>query len=57
MTSGLRVSAQAAEPASPIRLWCKKLPNIYVFSAHMIFKTFCAPFPGRISHFKILAMP
>ena len=54
MTSGLRVSVQ---PASPIRLLCEELPNVYVFSAHKMFTTFCAPFPNRISHFKILAMP
>ena len=29
----------------------------FMFSAHKISTTFCAPFPNRISHFKILAMP
>ena len=57
MTSGLRVSVQPAKPASPIRLLCEELSNVYVFSAHKMFTTFCAPFPNRISHFKILAMP
>ena len=54
---GLRVSVQPAKPASPIRLLCKEIPKVYEFSAHKIFTTFCAPFPNRISHFKILAMP
>ena len=54
--SELRVSVQPAMPASLIRLLYKELPNIYVFSAHKIFTTFCAPLPNRISHFKVLAM-
>ena len=57
VTSGLRVSVQPAKPASPIRFLCDQLPNVYVFSAHKMFMTFCAPFPNRISRFKILAMP
>ena len=57
VTLGLRVSVQPAKPASSIRLLCKQLPNVYVFSAHKTFTTFCAPFLSRISHFKILARP
>ena len=57
VTSGLRVSVQPAEPALPISFLYEELPNAYVFSAHKMFKTFCAPFSNRISHFKILAMP
>ena len=53
-SSELRVLFQ---PASLIRLLCEQLPKSYVFSAHKIFTAFCAPFPHRISHFKILAMP
>ena len=53
VTSGLRVAVQ---PASPIKFLCDELPNVYVFSADEIFTTLCAPFPNRISHFKILAM-
>ena len=56
-TSGLRVSAQPAKLASHIRFLYKELPKVYVFSADKMFTTFCAPFPYRISHFKILAMP
>ena len=56
VTSGLRVSVQSAKLASPIRFLYEELPNVYVFSAHKMFTTFCAPFPSRISHFKILAM-
>ena len=50
------MSVQPAKPASPIRLLCEQLPNIYVFFAHEIFTTFCALFPNRISHLKILAV-
>ena len=57
VTSGLRVAVQPAKPALPIRFLYEELPNVYVFSAHKIFTTFYAPFPNRISHFKILAMP
>ena len=57
VTSGLRVSVQPAEPALPIRFLCEELPSVYVFSAHKVVTTFCAPFPHRISHFKILALP
>ena len=53
----LRVSVQPTEPALPIRFLYEELPKICVFSAHEMFTTFCAPFPNRISHFKILAMP
>ena len=56
VTSGLEVSVQPPKPALPIRFLCEQFPNVYVFSAHKIFTTFCAPFPNRISHFKILAM-
>ena len=57
VSSGLRVSVQPAKSALPIRLLYEELPKVYVFSAHKMFTTFCAPFPTRISHFKILAMP
>ena len=58
VTSGLRVSVQPAKPALTIRfLYEEELRNVYVFSAHKIFTTFWAPFPNRISHFKILAIP
>ena len=57
VTSGLRVLVKPVKPASPIRHLCEQLPNVYVFSAHTTFTTFCIPFPNRISHFKILAMP
>ena len=53
VTSGLRVSVQ---PALPIWFLFEELPNVCVFSALKMFTTFCAPFPDRISHFKILAM-
>ena len=56
VTSGLRVSVQPAKPALPTRFLYEELPNVYVFSAHKMFTTFCAPFPDRISHSKILAM-
>ena len=45
--SGLRVSGSCV----------KSYQKFMCFSAHKIFTTFCAPFPNRISHFKILAMP
>ena len=51
------MTIQPAKPASPIRLLCEQLPNVYVFSADKIFTTLCAPFSDRISHFKILDMP
>ena len=57
VTSRLRVSVQPAKPALPIRFLCEQLPKVYAFSAHKMLTTFCAPFPNRISHFKILAMP
>ena len=47
----------AVKPASPIRLLCEELPKVYVFFAHKILTTYCAPFPERISHFKVLALP
>ena len=53
VTSGLKVEVQ---PVLPIRFLYKELQNGYVFSAHKMFTTFCAPFSNRISHFKILAM-
>ena len=56
VASGMRVSVQSAKPALPIRFLYEELPNVHVFSAHKMFTTFCAPFPNRISHFKILAM-
>ena len=57
VTSGLRESVQPAKPALPIWLLYEELPKAYVFSAYKMFTTFCAPFPNRISDFKILAMP
>ena len=57
VTSGSRVSVHPAKPAFPIRLLCEELPNVYAFSAHKTFTTFCVPFPVKISRFKILAMP
>ena len=57
VTSGLRVSVQPAKPATTIRLLYEELPKVYVFSSHKIFTAFCTPFPDRISHCKILAMP
>ena len=57
VTSGLRMSVQPAKPALPIRFLYEELPNVHVFSARKLITTFCAPFPNRISHFKILAMP
>ena len=57
VTSGLIVSVHPAKPALPIGFLYEELPNVYVFSAHGMFTTFCAPFPNRISYFKILAMP
>ena len=56
VTSGLRVSVQPAKPALPIKLFYEDLPNVYVFSAHKMFTIFCAPFPNRICHFKIMVM-
>ena len=38
------MSVQPAKLAPPIRLLCEKLPKVYVFSAHTILTTFCAPF-------------
>ena len=55
--SGLRVSVQPAKPALPIRFLYEELPKVYAFSAEKMFMTFCAPFPNRISHFKMVAMP
>ena len=57
VTSGLGVSVQPAKPALLITLLYEELPKPYVFSANKMFTTFCALFPSRISHFKILAMP
>ena len=57
VTSGLRVSVQPAKPALPIRFLYEELPEVDVFSAYKMLTTFCAPFPKRISHFTILAMP
>ena len=51
------MSVQPAKPALPIRVLYEEIPNAYVFFAHTIFTTFCAPFPKRISHLKILVMP
>ena len=48
VTSGLRESVQPTKPAIPIRFLYEKLPNVYVFSAHKMFTTFCAPFPNFI---------
>ena len=57
VTTELRVSVRPARPALPIRFLYEELPNVYVFSAHKVLTTFCAPFPNRISRFKIVAMP
>ena len=57
VTSRLKVSVQPTKPALHIRFLHEEVPNVYVFSAHKVFTTFCAPFPNRISHFKILLMP
>ena len=57
LTPELRLSVQLAKPASPIGLLCEQLPKVYVLSAYKIFTTWRAPFPNRISDFKILAMP
>ena len=57
VTSGLRVLIQTAKPALPIRFLYEELQNVYVFCAHKMSTTFCAPFPNGISHFKILATP
>ena len=57
VTLGLGVSIQAAKPVSHIRLLYEELPKLYVFTAHKMFLTFCAPFSNRTSRFKILAMP
>ena len=40
-----------------LRLLYEELPNVYEFSTHKMFTTSRAPFPNRISHFKILAVP
>ena len=50
------MSVQPAKPALAIGFLYEELPNVYVFSAHKMFTTFRAPFPSKISHFKILAM-
>ena len=39
---------QPVKPASPIRFLYEEQPNVYLFSAHKIFTTFCAPFPNGI---------
>ena len=44
VTLGLRVSIHSAKPALPIRFLYEELPNVFVFSAHKMFRTFCAPF-------------
>ena len=44
------------KPALRVRFLYKELPNVYVFSAHKMFMTLAAPFPNKISQFKILAM-
>ena len=44
VTSGLKVSVQAAKPVLPIRFLYEELPNVYVFPAHKVFTTFCAFF-------------
>ena len=56
VTSGLKMSVQPAKPASPIRFLYEELPKVYVFSAHKMFTTLCAPFPKRISCLKVQAM-
>ena len=57
VTLGLRLSVQPAKPAPPTRLLSKQLPKVNVYSAYKIFTTLRAPFPNRISHFKVLALP
>ena len=57
VTLGLKVSIRSAKPALAIRFLYGDLPNVYMFSAHKMFTSFRAPFPNRISSFKILAMP
>ena len=57
VTLGLIMWIQPAKPYSPVRLLCDQLPSVHVFSAHKVFNIFRTPFPNRISHFKILAMP
>ena len=52
VTSGLRVSVQPAKPTLPVRFLYEELPKVYVFSAHKIFTTLCAPFPNRIISFQ-----
>ena len=37
--SKLRESVQPAKPASPIRLLCEELPNVYVFFANKMLTT------------------
>ena len=56
VTLGMRVWVQPAKSDLSVRLLCDQLPKVYVFSAHYIFTIFCAPFPNRISHFKVLVM-
>ena len=44
VTSGLRVSVQPAKLVLPIKFLYEELPNVFVFSAHKIFTTFCGSF-------------
>ena len=41
------MSVQPDKLALPFRFLDEELPNVYVFSAHKIFTTFCGPFPNR----------
>ena len=52
--SGLRISVHPAKPASPMLHLSNQQPTVFVFSAHKIFTTWCAPFPNRIFDFEIL---
>ena len=54
VTSELRMAVQ---PALPISFLYEELPKVYMLFEHKMFTAFCAPFPNRISYFKILAMP
>ena len=51
-TSGLRMSIQPSSPFHPSSTCVNNNEN-FVFSEIMVFTTWCAPFPNRISHFKL----
>ena len=54
---GIENAGSNGQAALPIGFLCEQLPNVYVFSAHEIFRTFCDPFYNTIPQFKIMAMP